>query len=59
LTGSAAGYCWGYNFEGQLGTGSFIASPIPVAVSGGLSFSAIAADLKHTCGLSSAGAAYC
>ncbi|HEY6222219.1 MAG TPA: RCC1 domain-containing protein, partial [Gemmatimonadales bacterium] len=42
-----------------LGTGSTTSSSTPVAVSGGLSFSALAAGGYHTCGLASAGAASC
>src|SRR5262245_4624739 len=60
LTGSGAAYCWGDNWCGQLGDGSrtlFIGTP--VAVSGGLAFNALAAASTHTCGLTSAGAAYC
>ncbi|TME79413.1 MAG: chromosome condensation regulator RCC1 [Chloroflexi bacterium] len=59
LTSAGAVYCWGANYNGQLGNGSTTNSAIPVAVSGGLSFTAVAADGGHTCGLTSAGAAYC
>ena len=58
-TSAGAVYCWGANYNGQLGNGSTTNSAIPVAVSGGLSFTAVAADGGHTCGLTSAGAAYC
>jgi alpha-tubulin suppressor-like RCC1 family protein len=59
LTSSGAAYCWGDNFYGQLGTGSTVGSYAPVAVAGGLSFSALALGWGHTCGLTSSGAAYC
>src|SRR6266566_1666561 len=59
LTSSGAAYCWGDNSAGQLGNGSTTGSSTPVAVSGGLSFTALAAGGIHTCGLTSAGAAYC
>ena len=59
-TGSGAAYCWGDNEAGQLGDGSSTFSrPAPGAVSGGLSFSALATGENHTCGLTSSGAAYC
>src|SRR5262245_65638762 len=43
LASSGAAYCWGGYLYGELGTGSTPRSTIPVAVSGGLSFSALAA----------------
>jgi RNA polymerase sigma factor (sigma-70 family) len=61
LTGAGAAYCWGRNIAGELGNGSrdFDASSTPLAVSGGLSFSAVVTGAFHTCGLTTAGAAYC
>ena len=59
LTMSGAAYCWGGNHIGQLGDGSTTLSSIPVAVSGGLSFSGLAAGAAHTCGLTRTGAANC
>ena len=56
---SGAAYCWGGNHIGQLGDGSTTLSSIPVAVSGGLSFSGLAAGAAHTCGLTRTGAANC
>ena len=50
--------CWGANAEGQLGTGSFVASSVPLSVSGTGTWQAIAAGAKHACGLKS-GVAYC
>jgi Regulator of chromosome condensation (RCC1) repeat len=67
LTGAA--YCWGANETGQPGTGTYgySSSPIPIPVAGGLTFTAVAvgsnepgyAGLAHTCGVTTAGAAYC
>jgi alpha-tubulin suppressor-like RCC1 family protein len=60
LNGSGAAYCWGWNLEGQLGIGSTTNhQPTPVAVSGGLTFSALAVGDYHTCALTTSGAAYC
>ncbi|HEV8381737.1 MAG TPA: Ig-like domain-containing protein [Gemmatimonadales bacterium] len=60
LTSAGKVYCWGLNDQGQFGDGSNgSASPTPIAGGGGLTFSAIVAGEAHTCGLSSAGAAYC
>jgi hypothetical protein len=57
--GSGPAYCWGFNSSGQLGEGSTTNQNVPTAVSGGLSFSAIAAGYTHTCGLNTVGAAFC
>ncbi len=61
LTSLGAAYCWGDNETSQLGNGStgFSTDTTPVAVSGGLTFSALAAGSWHTCGLAGSGAAYC
>src|SRR5207237_10790065 len=56
-TGAAHG--WGANVAGQLGDGSTNSSSVPVAVTGGLTFSAVAAGRFHTCGVIATGAAYC
>ncbi len=60
LTPGGQAYCWGEDYQGELGDGSTgTTSSTPVAVSGGLTFRAIAAGSSHTCGLTTAGAAYC
>lgn len=60
-------YCWGASGSGQLGNGILLPHEggftenvfTPVAVSGGLSFSALEAGDTHNCGLVSSGSAYC
>jgi alpha-tubulin suppressor-like RCC1 family protein len=70
LTTGGATYCWGYNGTqslvtgisvptGQLGDSSTIDRAAPVKVSGGKTFISITAGAFHTCGLTSAGAAWC
>jgi alpha-tubulin suppressor-like RCC1 family protein len=61
LTGTGAAYCWGENSFGALGNGSNSDSPIPVPVSGGLTFLQLIAGgfIGHTCGLTAGGRAYC
>ena len=58
-TGGTA-YCWGYNLYGQLGEGTnYVNRLVPVAVSGGRTYTALAAGYQHTCGLATGGTAYC
>jgi alpha-tubulin suppressor-like RCC1 family protein len=59
LTTSGAAYCWGDNFVGQLGDGTTTSSSVPVAVTGGLTFTAIFSGRFHACGITAGTAAYC
>jgi alpha-tubulin suppressor-like RCC1 family protein len=60
LTTNGVAYCWGWNFDGQLGTGSAGApSGTPVIVAPRLSFLAIASGHSHTCAVEGSGVAYC
>ncbi len=60
LTATGAAYCWGDNADGELGNVTATAtSPIPVAVAGGLHFTMLSAGYSHTCGVTTAGQAYC
>ena len=51
LTSSGAAYCWGDNSYGQLGTGAVSTTPvsIPTAVTGGRSYTDIAAGYNYVC----------
>ncbi|MGH7572209.1 MAG: RCC1 domain-containing protein [Gemmatimonadota bacterium] len=60
LTVGGAAHCWGDNSSGQLGDdGLGSNSDIPVAVVGGHTFESISAGRLHTCGVTTAGPAYC
>ena len=66
LTTGMVAYCWGSNIHGQLGTGTTTNSYVPLLVSGGLRFAALAAGIDNylaggtnSCGLTTGGAAYC
>ena len=71
LTSDGSGYCWGENATGQLGNASIpincgpfpahaqCISDSPVPISGDLRFSQLSAGAFHTCGITTAGNAYC
>ena len=44
---------------GQLGDGTNTDSTVPVAVAGGLTFQSVSAGSIHSCGVTTAGIAYC
>lgn len=59
-----AALCWGYNFFGQLGDGTFTRTlpynvPTPQLVTGGHTFAALGAGGYHTCGVTTGGDALC
>ena len=60
VTTGGAAFCWGEDAVGQLGdgTGTTLRTS-PTAVVGGVVFQAVSAGFRHTCGVSSGGAAYC
>jgi alpha-tubulin suppressor-like RCC1 family protein len=55
----SASSCWGNGQFGQLGNGASSNSLTPVAISGGLTWTALTAGDSHTCGIASSGLAYC
>jgi alpha-tubulin suppressor-like RCC1 family protein len=60
VTPAGAAYCWGNNFDGQLGNGTFDFAATAVAVAGGLEFAAVHAGMGyHACGVTRAGEVYC
>src|SRR5439155_22774592 len=59
LNASGEAFCWGLNFNGQLGDGTTTARPVPTAVTGGLRLAALSPGFVYTCGLTTTGAAYC
>lgn len=59
LTDDSA-WCWGSNFNGELGIGDVDESqPSPVEVLGGHPWALLRAGVTHTCGLTTSGEAYC
>jgi alpha-tubulin suppressor-like RCC1 family protein len=59
LNTEGTAYCWGDNFNGQLGNGGSANSNVPTKVSTNLKFVAITSGQAHTCAITSAGVAYC
>jgi alpha-tubulin suppressor-like RCC1 family protein len=59
LTSGGSAWCWGRNFEGQLGDGSQETQPTPVQAAGTLTFATLTAEAHHTCGVTTDGTAYC
>ncbi len=51
--------CWGYNYRGQLGDGTFDGRGIPTTVSGNHAFVNLGLGNQHTCGVTDTGSLYC
>jgi len=52
-------WCWGLNFQGQLGNGTNTDSNVPVQVGTGTDWARIAAGDQHSCGLRGTGTVWC
>lgn len=59
LDSTGAAYCWGRNFDGQLGDGSTTDRWSPVRTGGSLRFTSLSLGVWHTCGIATDGYAYC
>jgi alpha-tubulin suppressor-like RCC1 family protein len=59
IDAQGSAFCWGLATSGQLGNGTVLTSPTPVAVSGELTFAAIDATLGRSCAVTISGAVYC
>jgi alpha-tubulin suppressor-like RCC1 family protein len=59
ITPSAQAYCWGYNGDGQLGTGNNNNRNISTPIFGELTFRQISGGRYHTCGITLSGIGYC
>lgn len=52
-------WCWGYNYEGELGDGTFAVRSTPAPVHGLAGVTSIAAGNQHYCAAKSDGSAWC
>lgn len=61
VTSAGQAYCWGNNFDSQLGDGTTTTRKVPVAVSQpvGVTFTQVLTGGTYTCGLDSTGQTYC
>lgn len=63
VTAAGAAYCWGSNATGQLGSTGTDSSAVPVPVddpsTGPVTWERLSAGWRHTCGVTTDGAAYC
>ena len=60
LATNGSTYCWGINYLGSLGAGSFSSTGLtPSQVTGGLAFSYVASGGVLACGLTTSSKTYC
>ena len=60
LSETGQAFCWGWNYQGQVGNGT-VGEPVrvPTPVAGDLVFTVLTAAGDHVCGLTAGGMAYC
>jgi alpha-tubulin suppressor-like RCC1 family protein len=59
VTAAGAGYCWGFNGDGELGNGTTTNSSTPVAVGGNHTYSSLSVGDAFACGVATGGTVYC
>lgn len=59
LTTGGQAFCWGQNFQGQLGDGTTESRMTPTPVAGNLTFVDLYAGGAQTCGITAGGEEYC
>lgn len=59
VTPAGDGYCWGANWNGQLGDGTWDDRDTPTLVTGGYTWQTVAVGAQHSCGVTTSGAVYC
>jgi alpha-tubulin suppressor-like RCC1 family protein len=59
LLGAGEAFCWGLNFNGQVGDGTNTNRNVPTAVMTGLRFGLLAAGGAFTCGIAETGTTWC
>jgi alpha-tubulin suppressor-like RCC1 family protein len=59
ISPSEKAYCWGFNQDGELGTGGTSTIMAPATVGGGLVFRQVSGGRYHSCGVTLAGDGYC
>ncbi|MDX6277133.1 MAG: hypothetical protein QOJ72_1261, partial [Nocardioidaceae bacterium] len=57
--GNGGIYCWGYNADGELGTGNTTTSEVPVRAGSSSSWTSVDLGYNHTCATHSSGGIYC
>ena len=59
LTAGGEAFCWGANFSGQLGDGTYANRSAPVPVRTSMRFASLALGETHTCRRTREGEVYC
>lgn len=59
ITPTEQAYCWGFNQDGELGTGGTAISKAPAAVGGGFAFRQVSGGKYHSCAVTLSGDGYC